>query len=247
MARLHADAGFLEKIGKEFTGDVVVRFHLAPPLLAAKPDARGRAKKRSFGSWILPAFKVLSRMKRLRGTAFDPFGYTSHRRPERSLIPWFEEIVDALLKNLSVESLPAAIEDVRQIMEIRGYGPVKEVAIERVKKGRSKEGVSMRARQAACGIDREYRVAGGEAAGLLTGRHRQFSEATSVRGYRFSISANFRREPRHPHWVYRHLRKNAPQRATIVDRACSACCDTGVQDFRHDTDGCRIRCCCFPC
>jgi indolepyruvate ferredoxin oxidoreductase len=134
VARLHADTGFLEKIGKEFTGDVEVRFHVAPPLLAAKPDARGRPKKRSFGSWILPAFKVLSRMKRLRGTAFDPFGYTSHRRLERSLIPWFEEIVDALLKNLSVESLPAAIDDVLQIMEIRGYGPVKEVAIEHVKR-----------------------------------------------------------------------------------------------------------------
>lgn len=105
----------------------------------------------------------------------------------------------------------------------------------------------MRARQAACGIDREYRAAGGNAAGLLTDRHRQFSEAKSVRGYRFSISANFCREPRHPHELYRHLRKSAPQRATIVDRARSACCDTGLQDFRHDTDGRRIRCCCFPC
>jgi indolepyruvate ferredoxin oxidoreductase len=70
----------------------------------------------------------------VRGTAFDPFGYTPHRRLERSLIPWFEEIVDALLKNLSVASVPAAIDDVQQIIEIRGYGPVKEVAIEGVKR-----------------------------------------------------------------------------------------------------------------
>ena len=45
----------------------------------------GHLRKREFGGWIFGAFKILTRLKILRGTALDPFGYTSERRIERAL------------------------------------------------------------------------------------------------------------------------------------------------------------------
>src|SRR5262249_27858000 len=139
VARLHTETGFLERIAGEYEGDFGVKFHLAPPLWPSGLDASGRPKKRSFGPWILPAFRLLARLKRLRRTAFDVFGYTAERKLERSLIPWFEGVVDDVLTRLRREDLPQATRIMTLVMEIRGYGPVKEAAIRRVKAEISKE------------------------------------------------------------------------------------------------------------
>jgi indolepyruvate ferredoxin oxidoreductase len=72
-------------------------------------------------------------MRRLRGTAFDMFGYTAERKLERALIPWFEDAVERLLARLGVENLRWSTETIGLVMEIRGYGPVKEEAIRRIK------------------------------------------------------------------------------------------------------------------
>ncbi len=133
VARLHAQTGFLEGIAEDFEGGFKVKFHLAPPFLPGKIDGRGRPKKRSFGAWMVPVFGLLSRMKGLRGTAFDVFGYTAERKLERSLIPWFEGVVERLLGRLTMANLPSAARTVGLVMEIRGYGPVKEAAIGRVR------------------------------------------------------------------------------------------------------------------
>ena len=76
VARLHARPEFLENLRAEYGEKTRLRFHLAPPLLGGKLDARGRPQKREFGAWILPFFRVLARLRGLRGTAFDVFGYT---------------------------------------------------------------------------------------------------------------------------------------------------------------------------
>jgi indolepyruvate ferredoxin oxidoreductase len=41
VARLHTDPAFMEKIATMFEGDIKIKFHLAPPLLAKK-DKEGR-------------------------------------------------------------------------------------------------------------------------------------------------------------------------------------------------------------
>jgi indolepyruvate ferredoxin oxidoreductase len=133
VARLYTQTNFLTRIAQDFEGDFALRFHLAPPLLPGELDGRGRPKKRSFGGWIVPAFRVLAAMKRLRGTVFDIFGYTAERKLERSLIPWFESLVESLLANPNAESLTRATDIAELVMEIRGYGPVKEEAIRKVK------------------------------------------------------------------------------------------------------------------
>lgn len=86
VARLHTDPKFWERLNYQFDGDFKVKFHLGSPLLLAGKDAQGRPKKRTFGKWLVPFFKILARMKGLRGTAFDPFGWMEDRRIERALV-----------------------------------------------------------------------------------------------------------------------------------------------------------------
>src|SRR3546814_13022101 len=63
VARLYADPKFMQRMREQFSGDFTLRFNLAPPMLPGR-DASGRPKKRSFGAWMLPAFRMLAGLKR---------------------------------------------------------------------------------------------------------------------------------------------------------------------------------------
>jgi indolepyruvate ferredoxin oxidoreductase len=133
VARLHMQTGFEARLAQEFEGDFRIVHHLAPPFLGGERDARGRPRKRSFGPWIRTPLALLARMKRLRGTPLDPFGYTAERRMERDLIGWYERKVEAALARLSSETHEALCTVMEKPMQIRGYGPVKEDAARKVK------------------------------------------------------------------------------------------------------------------
>ncbi|MCH7829224.1 MAG: indolepyruvate ferredoxin oxidoreductase family protein [Proteobacteria bacterium] len=133
VARLHTRPEFIASVRAEFGAGAKFRFHLAPPFLNAGLDARGRPRKREFGAWILPLFRILARMRGLRGTAFDIFGRTAERRLERELIVEFEELVDGLLPELQEDQLPKAAETIGLYMNIRGFGPVKQESVDRVR------------------------------------------------------------------------------------------------------------------
>jgi hypothetical protein len=85
VARLHTDRAFLDRINGMFEGDFKLNYHLAPPMIA-KRTTSGELQKRKFGPAMLTAFRLLARLKGLRGTAFDVFGRTEERRTERALI-----------------------------------------------------------------------------------------------------------------------------------------------------------------
>ncbi|TAN12080.1 MAG: indolepyruvate ferredoxin oxidoreductase family protein [Rhizobiaceae bacterium] len=133
VARLHMQTGFLDRLKEEFEGDFKVHYHLAPPMLPLGHDARGRPNKKAFGQWIQVPFRVLARLKFLRGTALDPFGYTADRRSERELIGWYGGVVETLLSSLGKADGATLAAIAALPMEIRGYGPVKEKAITEVK------------------------------------------------------------------------------------------------------------------
>jgi indolepyruvate ferredoxin oxidoreductase len=124
VARLHTETGFLEKIAAQFEGDYRVNYHLAPPLLAQQNE-RGELVKQRFGPWMKTAFRVLAKLKGLRGTAFDPFGHTEERKTERALIAEYRASIDELLQGLNAANLPQAIAIAKIPEEIRGYGHVK--------------------------------------------------------------------------------------------------------------------------
>ncbi|MSU89030.1 indolepyruvate ferredoxin oxidoreductase family protein [Rhodobacteraceae bacterium 2CG4] len=126
VARLHRET-LQTAIEQEFTGVRRVRFHLAPPILARKgPD--GRPVKRRFGPWMMRAFGVLAPFKVLRGTPFDPFGYSAERRMERALIRDYEAEIAALLADWPADHADIARALAELPLQIRGFGPVKEQA-----------------------------------------------------------------------------------------------------------------------
>src|SRR6185436_16371010 len=99
VARLHADTGFREKVAAQFEGDFRIHYHLAPPLVA-KRNEKGELVKRKFGSGTIHVFRLLARLRGLRGTALDVFGRTEERRTERALIEEYRATVLELLQGL---------------------------------------------------------------------------------------------------------------------------------------------------
>jgi indolepyruvate ferredoxin oxidoreductase len=135
VARLHTDMGFREKVSAMFEGDYTLNYHLAPPLLARK-NARGELQKSRFsGALIVPAFRVLTKLKGLRGTALDVFGYTQERRTERELIVQYRDSIQEVLRALNAGNHATAVEIACIPEQIKGYGHVKErnLAAARVK------------------------------------------------------------------------------------------------------------------
>ncbi|HET6599929.1 MAG TPA: DUF6537 domain-containing protein, partial [Burkholderiaceae bacterium] len=125
VARLQSDPKFLATIAAQFEGDYKLNYHLAPPLIARRND-KDELVKRQFGPWMLTGFKLLARLKGLRGTPLDVFGRTVERKSERALIQEYRECIDELLGSLSSANLTLATEIARIPEEIRGYGHVKE-------------------------------------------------------------------------------------------------------------------------
>ena len=76
VARLHTDPAFLAKLQAQFKDGYKVKYNLAPPLISKRDPVTGELQKREFGPWMLTAFKMLARMKGLRGGALDIFGKT---------------------------------------------------------------------------------------------------------------------------------------------------------------------------
>jgi indolepyruvate ferredoxin oxidoreductase len=125
VARLHTDPAFHAKIGAMFEGDFKLNYHLAPPLLA-KRNAKGELQKSKFGPSTLLAFKLLARLKGLRGGSFDLFGRSEERQTERALIGEYKASIDALLTRLASSNLVVAAEIARIPDLIKGYGHVKD-------------------------------------------------------------------------------------------------------------------------
>ncbi|MES2943198.1 MAG: indolepyruvate ferredoxin oxidoreductase family protein [Pseudomonadota bacterium] len=125
VARLHTDTAFLDKVNAMFEGDFKLNYHLAPPMIAKKND-KGELQKQQFGPWMLTGFRLLAKLKGLRGTAFDIFGRTAERQMERSLITEYRASIETLLKTLNADNHGAAVEVARVPELIKGYGHVKE-------------------------------------------------------------------------------------------------------------------------
>ena len=133
IARLLKDTG--EKARAEFEGALRLKYHLAPPLLARKgPD--GRPRKMTFGPWMGPVFRLLARGKVLRGTPFDPFGWSAERKAERALINQYERDMAEVLENVTPRTMEIAVELAELPLRIRGFGPVKAEAMEAAAKRR---------------------------------------------------------------------------------------------------------------
>ena len=124
VARLHLKVDY-DRVASELgiDGAYDVTYHLHPPVLRRL----GLKRKLPMGRPYEAAFRVLRRMKRLRGTPLDVFGWDADRRLERELIDTYERLVHeaAALPYETQVALAASA------LDIKGYGPIKEQAVER--------------------------------------------------------------------------------------------------------------------
>lgn len=125
VARLYTNGEFTEKLNAQFEGNFSIKFNLAPPLFAKK-DSAGHLIKAEFGSWMWQAFKVLAKLKWLRGTKLDIFGYTEERQAERKLSADYQQMMLELSENLTVDNLDTAIVLATLPEYVRGFGHIKE-------------------------------------------------------------------------------------------------------------------------
>ncbi len=121
VARLLTDPAFDVRVGETFEAPVKKLYHLHPPTLRAL----GWKRKLSLGPWVGPFLRLLAKMKWLRMTPLDPFGWVHIRREERALIEWYRETVRGLLPGLSAANLDQAVEIARIPDQIRGYEQIK--------------------------------------------------------------------------------------------------------------------------
>ncbi|MEL0081642.1 MAG: indolepyruvate ferredoxin oxidoreductase family protein, partial [Gammaproteobacteria bacterium] len=133
VARLYTDGSFARQLEENFSGDYELRFHMAPPILAKRDPASGELQKREFGPWMMPALKLLARLRPVRGTPLEIFGRTAERRQERQLIRDYQQLVDEVLAGLNHDNHPLAVELLSLPEQIRGYGHVKEANLGEVK------------------------------------------------------------------------------------------------------------------
>ncbi len=136
VARLHLETE--AKAREAFEGDLKLTYHLAPPLMS-KMGSNGRPMKKEYGEGMQRGFRLLARLKRLRGTPLDVFGYRAERKMERALIKQYQA---DLPKMIAARNADAAIALAELPLQIRGFGPVKE-ANERAAAKRREELLAM--------------------------------------------------------------------------------------------------------
>ena len=130
VARLHSDGRLLAAIESQFEGDYRIHYHLAPPVLARRDKVTGHAKKREFGPGTMRLFKTLAKLRFLRGTPTDIFGYSKERRTEKALIKEYTTLVHSIAENLTPANHALATEITALPDQIRGFGHVKMASIQ---------------------------------------------------------------------------------------------------------------------
>jgi indolepyruvate ferredoxin oxidoreductase len=126
VARLFTDGSFARQVAAAFEGELRFEFHLAPPLLARIDPESGRPRKIGFGPWMMHAFRLLAKLKFLRGSRLDPFGRSAERRLERRLIEDYVATLEELMRALAPDNHALAVAIAAMPEKIRGFGPVKQ-------------------------------------------------------------------------------------------------------------------------
>ena len=133
VGRLYSDGEFLKKLGSQFEGDYKLTFHLAPPLFSDRDPTTGQIKKKEYGAWVMPMFRLLASLKKQRGTRLDIFGYSEERRMERRLIGEYQATIDEVLATLGQDNHTLAVQIASVPETMRGFGHIKEKNVKAAK------------------------------------------------------------------------------------------------------------------
>lgn len=134
VARLFCLPSFRQSLNQQFAGEsgqnYRLHFYLAPPIFS-KQD--GKQKKQQFGGWMLGVFHVLSRLRFLRNTPFDPFSYLTERRQEYALLADYTALLKDVTQGLQASNYDTALKLVALPEQIRGFGHVRTANWDKVK------------------------------------------------------------------------------------------------------------------
>ena len=133
VARQLTSPDFRRSLAEQFEGEYRLVHHLAPPFLGGFDAATGRPRKRRFGQWVRPILTLLAYGKHLRGTIFDPFGFSDERRMERALITDYRSMMREMTACLDDKNYDLAVELAETPDQIRGFGPVKMDAVKKAR------------------------------------------------------------------------------------------------------------------
>ncbi|WP_299943444.1 indolepyruvate ferredoxin oxidoreductase family protein [uncultured Ruegeria sp.] len=133
VARLQTSSTFADELAQQFEGNFKTKYHFAPPMLSWRKDERGRPVKFGLGSWMRPVLLGLSRLRGLRGSALNPFGYHAEARLHRDILRWFETLLDTYLTNPANRSEAEWLEALSTADQIRGYGPVRAESFQKAR------------------------------------------------------------------------------------------------------------------
>jgi indolepyruvate ferredoxin oxidoreductase len=126
VARLFASPDFQRSLNAEFEGPYKLHFHIGAWPFARPDPQTGVTGKGEAGPWVMTAFRVLARLRFLRGTWVDPFRNSDERKLERLLVAEYEADIADLLTRLTPASHPIAVRIASLPETVRGYGRVKE-------------------------------------------------------------------------------------------------------------------------
>ncbi|MEM6666947.1 MAG: DUF6537 domain-containing protein, partial [Pseudomonadota bacterium] len=130
VARLYTDGGFQKQLERQFAGDYRLEFHLAPPIMAKRDPETGHLKKKTYGPGMMRTFAMLAKLRGLRGTPLDIFGYSVERKMERALIKEYRTLMARVAKDMNADTHAIAVGLAAIPEKIRGYGHVRERHIE---------------------------------------------------------------------------------------------------------------------
>ena len=130
VARLHSNGSLQAAIEAQFEGDYEVRYHMAPPVISRKDKITGRLIKREFGPSMQKKLKTLAKLKFLRGTPADVFGFATERRAERAMIKEYISLLELISTELTPANHALAVQLTALPDQVRGYGHVKMESIE---------------------------------------------------------------------------------------------------------------------
>lgn len=120
VARLHLKSSFQDEMAAQFGESAKVQYMLQPPLM--RSVIRGKIK---LGRWFEPMYALLTRMKMLRGTPLDIFGYDKVRRTERKLIEQYRGLMEEAINGLTADNYEKAVKLAELPDMIRGYDHIK--------------------------------------------------------------------------------------------------------------------------
>jgi indolepyruvate ferredoxin oxidoreductase len=121
VARLMTDADATAAAREVAGARGRLAWRLHPPILRAM----GLRKKIAIGTWATPLVRLLARLRGLRGTPFDVFGYAEVRRLERILPGEYEAVIERVLALLTRENHASAIALAELPERVRGYEQIK--------------------------------------------------------------------------------------------------------------------------